>query len=373
MPVSVLPPRRYDVDAIKRTYPLADVVAASGVELRRGPRGGFWALCPFHTEKTPSFFVDTRDGHFHCFGGCEKDDRHGDVIQFVMRREGLTFAEACARLTGGPPPARAQGTALARPHTRDRRWDRLTIEEQLVLNSAATLYREAFWRHPPARAYLRERGIPDWVARACGIGYADGHSLEPYLRRHGGLRIAETLGLLRRPEPGESGRPLREFFAQRIVVPELRGGQPIWMIGRPIGEEPGHVKYLALPGERPVLGFERAAGRREVYAVEGVFDWLTAVSWRLPAFCVCGTDLPIDRLGWLARARVVFGVMDADPAGQAGADRLAHALGTRWRGIGLPPGSDLNDLGRCADGRRLFFSLVAAARADSRETGMRMA
>lgn len=283
---------RYDVEEIKRAYPLADVVAANGIQLRRGARGTFWALCPFHQEQKPSFMVDARDNHFHCFGGCEHDNRHGDVITFVMRREGLTFAEACARLSGGPQPAHARVSAPARSPGRERRWDRLTLEEQLVLNTTATLYREAFWRFPPAQAYVRERGIPDWLARSCGLGYADGRSLEPYLRRHGGLRIAETLGLLRRAEPGQGGRPLREFFAGRIVVPELRGGQPIWMIGRPIDERRTRVKYLALPGERPVLGFERAAGRREVYLIEGVFDWLTALSWGLPAFCACGVDLP---------------------------------------------------------------------------------
>ena len=262
---------RYDVEAIKRTYPLADVAAASGIELKRAPRGNFWALCPFHQERTPSFLIDTHDNHFHCFGGCRREDRHGDVITFVMRREGLSFAEACARLTGGPPPARARASMAQRPVTRERRWDRLTLEEQLVLNAAATLYREAFWRSPPARAYVRGRGIPDWVARRCGLGYADGRSLEPYLRQHGGLRIAEALGLLRRAEAGEGGRPLREFFAGRVVVPELRGGQPIWLIGRPIADDTqARVKYLALPGERPLLGFERAAGHREVYLIEGV-------------------------------------------------------------------------------------------------------
>src|ERR671928_1457523 len=346
---------RYDVDEIKQRYPLADVVAASGIELKRGPRGGFLALCPFHSEKTPSFFVDTRDNHFHCFGGCQREDRHGDVITFVMRREGLTFAEACARLTGGPPPARARASAPDRVPGRERRWDRLTLEQQLVLNAATTLYRESFWRTPAARAYVRGRGIPDWVARSCGLGYADGRSLEPYLRQHGGLRIAEALGLLRRAEPGEGGRPLREFFAGRVVVPEVRGGQPIWLIGRPVADDGGtRVKYLALPGERPILGFERAAGRREVFLIEGVFDWLTAISWHLPAFSTCGTDLPTDRLGWLARARIVFGVLDGDSAGRAGAERFGEALGRRWRPLRLPEGTDLNDLGRRPGGRAVF-------------------
>ena len=94
-------------------------------------------------------------------------------------------------------------------------------------------------------------------------------------------------------------------------MPELRGGQPIWFIGRYPDDREARAKYLGFPGERPILGFEHAAGRREVYLVEGVFDWLTAVSWQLPAFSTCGTDFPADRL---ARARIIFGVSRAgDP------------------------------------------------------------
>ncbi len=238
-----------------------------------------------------------------------------------------------------------------------------------MLNAAGTLYRDALWRNPPAVHYLHQRGIPDWIIRACGLGYADGRSLETHLRKHGGLRVAEDLGLLRRPESGEGGRPLREFFAGRVVVPETRGSQPIWFIGRSPNERQVKVKYLALPGEKPILGFERAAGRREAYLIEGVFDWLTAVTWNLPAFSTCGTDFPFDRLGWLARARVIFGVLDADRAGREAAERFGAALGARWRPLELPPGLDLNDLGRRPDGRRQFFGLVAEARRELEAMG----
>src|SRR4029453_1443143 len=111
--------------------------------------------------------------------------------------------------------------------------------------------------------------------------------------------------------------------------------------GRPLRDDSARAKYLALPGERPILGFERAVGRREVYLIEGVFDWLTGVSWGLAAFSPSGTDIPGDRLGWLARARVVFGVLDADRGGRAAAERFGAALGERWRSINLPDGLDL--------------------------------
>ena len=85
MPANLTTRTLYDVDEIKRRYPLADVVAASGIQLRRtGDR--FWALCPFHTERQPSFMV--AGDRFHCFGGCSHEQRDGDVITFVMRRDG---------------------------------------------------------------------------------------------------------------------------------------------------------------------------------------------------------------------------------------------------------------------------------------------
>src|SRR5262249_20829624 len=158
---------------------------------------------------------------FVCFG-CKA---RGDVIDFVRLHEHLgTLSEACKWLSGTPqPPTSPRTRTSARDPQPGRRWDRLTLEQQLVLNTAGALYRDALWRIARARAYLtEERGLPEWVVRACGLGYADGRSLEAHLRKHGGLRVAEDLGLLRRPEPGEGGRMLRERFAGRIVIPELR-------------------------------------------------------------------------------------------------------------------------------------------------------
>ena len=355
---------RERLDEAKQKYALQDVIASSGLELRRGGSGTFWALCPFHADRRPSFFVDVRkpyDPHWRCFG-CGK---YGDVVDFVRLRDNLaSVSEALARLTGSAPPAPARASAGA-PDSRvnpERRWDHLTLEEQLVLNATLTLYQHALWRNPVALEYLRaRRGLSNSVIRRCALGYADGHSLEGYLRRHGGLRVAEALGLLRRPEAGDGARPLRERVAGRIVVPEIRGGQPIWLIGRR-PDELGEVKYLSLSGERPILGLERVIGRREVFMAEGVFDWLTGVSWGLPVFSSCGTALPANRLGWLARAQIVWGLLDADRGGREGGARFEAALGQRWHPLELPEGCDLNDLGSRQDGRSGFFRMLDAAR-----------
>src|SRR5206468_6028476 len=100
-------PRRHRIDGeeIKRLRQLPDVVAASGVSLRRAGNGTFRGLCPFHEERTPSFWIDARDPrneHYWCFG-CAA---HGDVIAYVMAREVCGFVEACELLSAGQLPNR---------------------------------------------------------------------------------------------------------------------------------------------------------------------------------------------------------------------------------------------------------------------------
>lgn len=347
---------RVDVAELRRTHSIADVVARYGVELQ--PRGRILVgRCPFHDDRgRPNLYVYPETNSFYCF----RCAIGGDVIDFIRRTENVGFPEACRRLAG--LPLALPGPVPEPPRRRGRRWDRLTIEEQVVLNTACALYQRALWRTPEALAYVRARGIPDWVIRQCALGYADGHGLEVYLRRHSGLPIAQDLGLLRNPSRANDTGTLHEHLAGRIVVPELRGGQCVWLIGRTLVDDPRRPKYLALPGERPVLGYERVAGQREAFLVEGVFDLLTALSWHLPAFSPCGTHLPAERLGLLARTAVVYGVLDADAAGDMAAERFGDLLGERWRPLRLPEGCDLNALATRPDGRRTFFHLLATAR-----------
>ncbi|MDG6910213.1 MAG: toprim domain-containing protein [Nitrososphaerota archaeon] len=361
--------KRLDLKALKRAHPLVDLLRASGVALVPSGRDTYRALCPFHEDEHPSLLVDARDQHFHCFG-CRV---HGDVFDFVMRRDHVDLLEACSRLDTVSTPTANATSEFRTPSARTGpRWERLTLDEQVVMNTAGAVYQQALWREKRALDYVRRRGIPDWVIRECCLGYADGYSLEAYLRRRSGLKVAQDLGLLRPRERGDPGSSLREFLAGRIVVPELRGGQALWFIGRSLDDEPSRPRFLALGGERPILGFERAAGRHESFLVEGVFDYLTAVSWKLPAFSPCGTHLPVERLGFLARARRIWGVFDGDRAGHEANERFQEMLGGRWRALALPEGSDLNDLGCTVGGRAQFFLILSAAReADRRAKSAR--
>ena len=376
---------RERIARVKRAQPLLATVLTEGVALRPAGRGRWEGRCPFHDDRTPSFSVYAGDDRFRCFGGgCGV---RGDIFDWYRLRRGLDFAAALAYLDAAPPPparpARADGgdrSPLASA-TRDPLWERLGYEEQAVMNRAGAHYQRLLRATPAARAYLMARGIPRATVEARCLGYSDGRGLYEALGTARRRAVAVGLGLLTvpgryRPLVGvaHAGIPRgawRETLAGRLLIPELRQGQPIWFAGRRRGDDadPGSPptgrrapKYRNLRGARPILGYELVAGRREAYLAEGPFDWLTAVSWGLAACCTCGTGYRLDRLGFLAAAETVFGLFDGDAAGRRAIWRFAAVLGPVLRPLDLPDGLDLNALGRHPDGRARFAALLAAGR-----------
>ncbi len=380
---------RVDTETLKRERPLADVIASYGIALRRESAGTYRALCPFHQERSPSFWVDARDTsneHYWCFG-CSA---HGDVITFVMTREGCLFPEACERLSTRSRPPMLETAQRATTRSSGRRWEQLEhgSAEADVLDLALHVFQEQLWQSRRAQDFLQARAVREDVARAQRLGYADGHALLRRLRGESAdkqlLPIAIALGLvLARPGPEDSEPVYREFFFDRLIVPELRDGRPIWCIGRAVealapafssgtpaaGElavrsPRPRPKYLSLPGEKPVLGLDHVAGRRAAYLVEGPFDWLAAVGWQLPVFAICGTHFPLERLPALDDAVAIYGVFDPDRAGQSAAERFAPLFGSRWRPVRLPNSLDLAELATLGNaGRETFDILVGRARA----------
>jgi DNA primase len=375
-----------DTEALKRAHRLVDVIESYGVVLKREGRATYRALCPFHHERTPSFWVDARETereHYWCFGQC---GARGDVIAFVMQSEGCSFIEACERLGERPrndrPAPRHQVEPPGSPPG-GRSWEALDSRqpEGQLLERAVSLYEERLWTNERALAYVRRRAITEEVARKQRLGYADGHSLSRYLHslteHEGLLALALEVGLMVERPPSD-GRPsrLREFFYDRLIVPELRSGHPIWCVGRaiedseprpePPGDAPRHrrPKYLSIPGQKPLLGLEHVEGARTVFLLEGPVDWLAALSWGLPAFAVGGTHFPAERLPSFTQAETVYGVFDPDRAGQSAAERFGPLFGSRWRPIRLPNNVDLAELAALGEqGHRTFQVLVGRARA----------
>jgi DNA primase len=413
--------QRIDTDALKRERPLVDVVASYGIALRREGSGTYRALCPFHQERTPSFWIDMRaevsEHHYFCFGCLA----YGDSITFVMEREACSFQEACERLSvhGRYPVVEPAQRISGRAEL--RRWEQLDQDsvDARVLEVALGIYEQKLWQNARALAYLERRAVSEEVARAQRLGYANGRSLLEYLKNRSDSRnellpVAVQLGLvLERPGTQEDAPTHREFFVDRLIIPELRNERPIWLIGRSVEDELQHPvadevslpnaaivenrgpalgagsrptsaasaptispgssagrrprpKYLGLPGEKPVMGMELVRGRHAAFIVEGPFDLLAAIGWKLPAFAICGTHFPPERLPALGDALAIYGVFDPDRAGRSAAERFAPLFGSRWRPVRLPNGLDLAELAALgAAGRDILDILVGRARASA--------
>jgi len=329
----------YDIDRIKQHKRIEDVVAAHGVQLHQSG-SHLSGRCPFHQDEHPSLVVYPETRSFYCFG-CRAT---GDVIDFVRRADGLSFKEALERLNDGSQMRRAD---------RDPP-DRLSLDDRMILTAACGVYHETLMRSHRVLGYLEERGIGLPVVRRCRLGYSDGRSLQSYLkRRRLGVRRATQMGLLWR-DGGET-------MAGRIVIPELRGAECIWMVGRALDEE-RQPKYRGLSLPKPILGYERVRGRPRVFVTEGAFDYLTGVSWGLAICALLGTQVRVARLAFLQRSRRVLIVFDNDEPGRQAATDLASLLGARARVVRLPETvKDLNDLVCRPDGRAMFFQLVKEA------------
>ena len=337
-----------DVEQVKQRHAIADVVVAHGVQLRRSG-GRLTGRCPFHRDGRASLVVypDTRS--YYCFG-CGAG---GDVINFVQRVEQIDFREAINRLG-------ATESSVVAPPRSPAPTRRLSLDDRLILTAACELYHETLLRNPGMLLFLETRGIPEWVARQCRLGFSDGRLLASYLkRRRLSLKRAEEIGLL-----FASGD---ETMKERVVIPELRGAYCGWMVGRVVdGLREPRYRGLALP--RPLLGYERTRGHRRLFLTEGPFDWLTLTSWGLPACALLGTQPGPDTLRLLSHARSVVLVFDTDAAGRDGATHLAEALGERARIVELPDGvKDVNELGVRPDGRDAFFRAVDEAERRSRD------
>jgi DNA primase len=275
---------------------------------------------------------------------CYRCSVGGDAIDFVMRLEGRTFRAAVDRLEGIP-----RVVSIRRPPRRNVRPVRpRDAGERACLAAAVELYARRLAAEPAALGYLAARGVDLTTIERCRLGYAAGGELVPFLRRRGlPVGAARRVGLLRRDGS--------ELMAGRVVVPEVRGGQPIWLIGRVVGDPTDAApKYLGLPGPKPLLGWEDACRSREAFPVEGVFGYLTLLRWGYPALGLLGTHVRPELLAALMRFERLFLVMDDDEPGRAAAETIEEALAPRAVRLVVPGVIDVDELAPRPDGRARF-------------------
>ncbi len=310
-------------------------------------------LCPFHSEKTPSFFVNPERQSFHCFG-CGVG---GNVFTFVMRMENLTFPEAVRKL------ATRRGVPLPADTPRDSAEERRRQALVEINTEALDFFRRqlASPAGTMARDYLARRGItPDIIERfRLGWSSRGWDTLRDHLRKKGfSDDLSRAAGLT---TSGTSGRGDYDRFRERVIFPIANAhGEVIAFGGRVIGagEEP---KYLNSP-ETPLyhkgkvlygLDVARAGIRRdgETVLVEGYLDLISAHAAGFDnVVASLGTALTRDQVKLLKRhARKAVLLYDGDEAGQAAAQRtmelfLAEDLSV-WTAP-LPPGEDPDSLVR---------------------------
>jgi DNA primase len=227
---------------------------------------------------------------------------------------------------------------------------------QAALSAAAELYTNRLLADAGALAYLAGRGIAYDTVERCRLGYASGDELTPYLAwRKVPLDAAYRCGLV---DKGGSER-----LAGRIVFPEFRDGQAIWLIGRLLHDDELEPKYRGLYGGKPLLGWDAASkDLRCVCLVEGPIDMLALRQWDLPAIALCGTWISNAAMRDLNQWRRIYAILDADSAGMQGVDRLVEASGSRLVHVRLPASvKDPGELAVRTDGKALLQASIRAA------------
>ncbi len=352
-------------DFIQTLLDRTDIVAVIEryVPLKRAG-ANYQALCPFHSEKTPSFTVSPSKQFYHCFG-C---GAHGTAITFLMEHVGMSFVEAVQELAAR---VGLQVPSVTAPQVEARRHRDDLIE---VLAQAARFYRQTLKLSAQAIDYLKGRGLKGETAARFGLGYAP-DEWQPLARAFADYQapILEEAGLVIRAEAGRR----YDRFRGRIMFPIRNAqGRVIGFGGRLLGE--GVPKYLNSP-QTPLFAkghelYGLYENRRaiqqagEVLVVEGYMDVVMLSQHGVDnAVATLGTAVTSEQVRRLFRLadRVVF-AFDGDPAGRQAAWRaLENTLpelhdGKQARFMFLPEGEDPDSYAR-QHGGAAFRQLIAQA------------
>src|SRR5882724_8858001 len=341
----------------------ADIVELVGQWVKLKKAGENWkGLCPFHTEKTPSFTVNPKKGIFHCFG-CKAG---GDAFSFLRKQERLDFPEAVRVL--------AQRVGVELPTEGAERVQDGKLEGlRAVMARAARFYSEALWKMgdagaEKARRYLEGRGVDAEVARRFGLGYApEGwDNLLGLMRREGlGDELLAQAGLVL---PRQNATGFYDRFRGRLTF-SIRDtqGRVVAFGGRALG--PDEVKYINSP-ETPlyvkgqtVYGLDLAKPaireRNRAVVVEGYLDCLMAHQHGFTeTVAALGTAFTPARLEEMMTDTMDIGGLAWAVARTGGFERSGYFP---VKVAVLPPGHDPDSLLR-AEGAAAFKSRLDAAR-----------
>lgn len=306
-------------DKIDEIKSVADIVSVIGdyVELKRAG-SNYVGLCPFHNEKTPSFSVSPSKGIFHCFG-CGVG---GDVISFIMQKEGLSYPEAIKFL------ADKLGILVETNEVNKEKYEhRKKLFE--INNEAKLFYYKNLLINDIPKDYIKKRNLNNNLINKFIIGYADGkNSLYRHLLQKGYQKddIIEV-GLINQDEKGN----VYDKFRNRLMFPiiDIRGNV-IGFGGRALADS--RAKYmnspqsLAYDKSKNVYGVSNLKNSTKVgkiILVEGYMDVISLTNYGFDyAIASLGTSLTHDQAKLIKRyCKNIYICYDGDSAGQNATSR----------------------------------------------------
>ena len=368
------------VELIKERLSLSEIIGESVALRQSGSR--MTGLCPFHREKTPSFFVSDDTGSFNCFG-CGKS---GDIFTFVMETKGMTFVEALRYLAG------RAGVELKQRAESDVARDAEQREEKSKLREIAFLVQQTFQveldRSDVAKKYLSARGISDETVKHFKLGFSPNRwhflveALMPLLAASTKLKDTKevelqklllSLGMLavgrsnrtgsaESGEQGEEAESMFDFLRNRVIFPISRSdGLPVAFGGRTLSADDKSPKYLntketpLYQKRRTLYGLAQSLPAlrrsREALLVEGYFDLISLYqSGFRNVLGSCGTAFTADHAKLISRfASRVQILFDGDSAGRKAAASCFEIFintGVDCSVVKLPEGEDPDTLAR---------------------------
>ena len=357
------------VEKIKERLSVVDVISSYLKVEKAG--GNFKANCPFHNEKTPSFFISPARGSYYCFGCGAK----GDIFSFVEQFEGLDFKGALKVL------ADRAGVPLESYNPKERSEKDRLYE---LMDAATLFYEREFLANTEAQEYIKSRGVTDETRKLFRIGYAPSEkvswrALSNEMRKKGFTdKELELAGLSKYPEEKKDQTPY-DRFRDRIMFPiSDTGGRVIAFSGRILHDDGSGVqgKYINSP-ETPIFkkgstlyGLDKAKfeirKRDQAILVEGQMDLVlshqagftntiassgTALSDTVVADTERGLLSGLGQVNALTKKLII--AFDGDKAGlkAAGrAERIALSLGMDVKVVKLPKDMDPADVIRKSGG-----------------------
>ena len=325
------------IEHIKTTVDIKDLIESKGIRLKKNGKGWF-GLCPFHHDKTPSLSVTPAMNEWHCFG-CNKG---GDVIRFVELFDQVDFKEAVNRLSdNGFKPTGKPAKKEAAPEQKPT----LTAKLIKLFNRVIEFYHTAFAESSEPKEYLNKRGITDnAVFNDYKTGYANGTLLN-VLPDDGDIKKQlKEIGIL-----NSRGR---EHFYGCVTFPVYdTDGNPCGIYGRRIKDKKGSAPHLYLAGERHgVFNWQAIKTHKEIILTESIIDAVMLINSGIknviPCYGVNGFTPDHVNLFKKYQPETVYICLDPDDPGRKAAKEITAILqenGIRTHTVNLPEPHDLND------------------------------